>query len=81
MYPALDRCVMPDLLRCPSLPCQSDDTRRSTRKIPLSNSDVKRVQGLYLWSTGEEELAAVKCPSSGREAGTDACFVELSHRD
>ena len=31
MYPDLDRCVMLTLLRCPSCPCQSDDTGISTR--------------------------------------------------
>ena len=38
MYPALDRCVMLDFLKCPSLPCQSDDTGRSTKKSPLSRN-------------------------------------------
>ena len=36
MYPALDRYVMPDLLKCPSLPCHKDDTGRSTKKSLLS---------------------------------------------
>ena len=36
MYPALDRCVILDLLKCPILPCQRDDTGRSTRKSLLS---------------------------------------------
>ena len=31
MYPALDRCVMPALLRCPSHPCHKDDTGISTK--------------------------------------------------
>ena len=84
MYPALDRCVMLDLLRCPSRPCQSDDTGRSTKKIgstkksPLS---LRVMYSGYSGSTSNEEVSVVKCPSSGSEVGTDACFVELSHGD
>ena len=38
MYPALDKCVMPTLLRCPSGPCHSDDTGISTRNMSPSLS-------------------------------------------
>ena len=38
MYPALDRCVMPALLRCPSRPCHKDDTEISTKNKPPSLS-------------------------------------------
>ena len=31
MYPSLDRCVMPTLLRCPSRPCHNDDIGISTK--------------------------------------------------
>ena len=41
MYPALDRCVMPALRRCPSRPCHKDgmdDTGISTKNKPPSLS-------------------------------------------
>ena len=38
MYPALDKCVMLALLRCPSRPCHNDDTRISTKNKPPSLS-------------------------------------------
>ena len=38
MYPALDKCVMPALLRCPSRPCHNDDTGISTKNKPPSLS-------------------------------------------
>ena len=38
MYPALDRCVMQALLRCPSRPCHNDDKGISTKNKPPSLS-------------------------------------------
>ena len=38
MYPSLDRCVMPTLLRCSSRPCHNDDTGISTRNMSPSLS-------------------------------------------
>ena len=36
MYPSLDKCVMPALLRCSSRPCHNDDTGMSTKNKPPS---------------------------------------------
>ena len=38
LMPALDKCMMPALLRCPSRPCHKDDMRISTRNKPPSLS-------------------------------------------
>ena len=38
IYPALDKCVMPDLLRCLSRPCHNDDIGISTRNKSPSQS-------------------------------------------
>ena len=79
MYPALDKCVMPALLRCPSRPCHNDDIGISTKNKPPSLSvTYKGYNECYLWSSSKQEVPSVECPPSWWETCTDAGFIKLS---
>ena len=82
MYPALDKCVMPALLRCPSCPCHKDDTEISTRnKPPFLSVTYKGYNGplasrrFPLWSVHPPDKKPTRMPASS------SCPTEIKGLD
>ena len=86
MYPALDKSVMPALLRCPSRPCHKDDTGISTKNRSPSLSVTYRgykectfgpraSRRFPLWSVHPPDENPARMPASS------SCLTEIKGLD